>query len=187
MIRRAAGWRSSSGKVCLPRLRLMKCRVSPGASGASWRTGSPSSGSILITWAPPCARSCAQNGAAMNCPNSTTSTPAKARSPLPSVVTGTGPPGAASAAARVSPTAGGRARRGIVEGGSARGGIPRRPANPTPVTDGDHPGSGYFRCPLDSAAATPRPMYRLPEIHRSPARSRGWPRSQPAAVPAVNA
>src|SRR5262245_40546302 len=57
----------------------MKCRVSPGARGASMRTGSPSSDSILITWAPPSARSCAQYGTAMNWPNSTTSTPANGR------------------------------------------------------------------------------------------------------------
>ena len=75
----ARGWRRSSGSERLPRLRDRKWRVSPPGSGASWRTGSPSSDSIFVTRAPPSARSCAQNGTAMNWPNSTTSMPAKGR------------------------------------------------------------------------------------------------------------
>src|SRR5437867_1400311 len=47
-----------------------------------WRLGSPSSGSILITWAPPSARTCPAHGTAMKWPNSTTVTPANGRSVL---------------------------------------------------------------------------------------------------------
>ncbi len=75
----ARRWRRSSGSERLPRLRDRKWRVSPGTSGESCRTGSPSSASILITRAPPSASNCAQKGTAMNWPNSTTSMPANGR------------------------------------------------------------------------------------------------------------
>ena len=66
MTRAAFGWRRSSGSACLPRLRETKWRVSPGASCASCRTGSPSSASTLMTCAPPSASTWAQKGTAMN-------------------------------------------------------------------------------------------------------------------------
>src|SRR6266550_1163946 len=47
-----------------------------------WRLGSPSSGSIFITCAPPSASTCPAHGTAMKCPNSMTVTPSKARSAL---------------------------------------------------------------------------------------------------------
>src|SRR5438876_4442604 len=45
-----------------------------------WRLGSPSSGSILMTCAPPSARICPAHGTAMKWPNSSTVTPANGRS-----------------------------------------------------------------------------------------------------------
>src|SRR5207249_8543027 len=51
-------------------------RLSPPPSGAMWRLGSPSCGSILITCAPPSASACPAHGTAMKWPNSSTVTPA---------------------------------------------------------------------------------------------------------------
>src|SRR6266850_7306889 len=77
-ISRACGCFSSSGSACLPRLRMTKCRLSPGARGAMWRLGSPSRGSILITCAPPSARICPAQGTATKWPSSSTVTPSNA-------------------------------------------------------------------------------------------------------------
>ncbi len=72
---RAAGSLNRRGSECLPRLRERKMRVSPGPKGLKARVGSPSGASILMTVAPPSARSWAQNGTATNWPNSTTRIP----------------------------------------------------------------------------------------------------------------
>src|SRR5262249_15526371 len=55
---------------------------SPPPSGAMWRLGSPSSGSILITRAPPSASTWPAHGTAMKWPNSITVTPSNGRSEL---------------------------------------------------------------------------------------------------------
>src|ERR1700730_11700392 len=49
------------------------------------------------------------------------------------------------------------------------------------------PSTDYLRWVLERAAATPSPMYMLPETQRSLLRNRGFPRSQCAAVPAPTA
>jgi hypothetical protein len=69
-----------SGIPRLPRALMMYWRPSPGMIELLNRVASPSTGSTLITSAPPCANISAAYGPATNTPNSTTFSPSNSGS-----------------------------------------------------------------------------------------------------------